>query len=211
MIFLCFCVLTTLSAKKDSLTIDKDLWEKTIKGVDYTETFKEFDQSPSNPEISSPLAYDLSGLKYLFYIIVVGLVVFVLFKILSNLKTNPNIKKQDISIESIEEIEEKIHEIDLQQLLEEAIAQENYHVALRINFLMIIKLLSEQKHIVWAKEKTNWEYYSEIKDVLKKDGFKQVIIVFEPVWYGEHPLTQLGYEKLQPLFIHYQNELGTNE
>ena len=136
---------------------------------------------------------------------------FLLIKILNNLKVNPNIKKQDISIEAIEEIEEKIHEIDLQKLLEEAILQENYHVALRINFLIIIKLLSEQKQIVWAKEKTNWEYYSEIKDILKKDCFKQIILSFEPVWYGEHLLTKEGFEKLQPLFINYQDQLTPND
>jgi len=205
----CFCMITTLTAKKKSLSVDKDVWEKTIEEIDYTETFKELNKPKT--ENTPSLNYDWSGLKYLFYIIVVGLVLFLLFKILNNLKVNPNIKKQDISIEAIEEIEEKIHEIDLQKLLEEAILQENYHVALRINFLIIIKLLSEQKQIVWAKEKTNWEYYSEIKDILKKDCFKQIILSFEPVWYGEHLLTKEGFEKLQPLFINYQDQLTPND
>ncbi|PCI99028.1 MAG: hypothetical protein COB15_05025 [Flavobacteriales bacterium] len=202
-------MITTLTAKKKSLSVDKDVWEKTIEEIDYTETFKELNKPKT--ENTPSLNYDWSGLKYLFYIIVVGLVLFLLFKILNNLKVNPNIKKQDISIEAIEEIEEKIHEIDLQKLLEEAILQENYHVALRINFLIIIKLLSEQKQIVWAKEKTNWEYYSEIKDILKKDCFKQIILSFEPVWYGEHLLTKEGFEKLQPLFINYQDQLTPND
>ncbi len=205
----CFCMITTLTAKKKSLSVDKDVWEKTIEEIDYTETFKELNKPKT--ENTPSLNYDWSGLKYLFYIIVVGLVLFLLFKILNNLKVNPNIKKQDISIEAIEEIEGKIHEIDLQKLLEEAILQENYHVALRINFLIIIKLLSEQKQIVWAKEKTNWEYYSEIKDILKKDCFKQIILSFEPVWYGEHLLTKEGFEKLQPLFINYQDQLTPND
>ena len=205
----CFCMITTLTAKKKNLSVDKDVWEKTIEEIDYTETFKELNKPKT--ENTPSLNYDWSGLKYLFYIIVVGLVLFLLFKILNNLKVNPNIKKQDISIEAIEEIEEKIHEIDLQKLLEEAILQGNYHVALRINFLIIIKLLSEQKQIVWAKEKTNWEYYSEIKDILKKDCFKQIILSFEPVWYGEHLLTKEGFEKLQPLFINYQDQLTPND
>ena len=205
----CFCMITTLTAKKKSLSVDKNVWEKTIEEIDYTETFKELNKPKT--ENTPSLNYDWSGLKYLFYIIVVGLVLFLLFKILNNLKVNPNIKKQDISIEAIEEIEEKIHEIDLQKLLEEAILQGNYHVALRINFLIIIKLLSEQKQIVWAKEKTNWEYYSEIKDILKKDCFKQIILSFEPVWYGEHLLTKEGFEKLQPLFINYQDQLTPND
>ena len=37
----CFCMITTLTAKKKSLSVDKDVWEKTIEEIDYTETFKE--------------------------------------------------------------------------------------------------------------------------------------------------------------------------
>ena len=53
--------------------------------------------------------------------------------------------------------------------------------------------------------------YSEIKDILKKDCFKQIILSFEPVWYGEHLLTKEGFEKLQPLFINYQDQLTPND
>ncbi len=211
-------VLPFLMAQ-DSPVIKESEWEKSTKGIDYTENYKEVkpdeeqkDETQNTNSLSSPsLSYDWSGLKYVFYIVVVGLVLFLIIKILSNLNKNPNIKKQDISIESIEEIEEKMHEIDLDQLLIEAIRQENYHIALRINFLIIIKLLSERNAIVWAKEKTNWEYYSEIKDIVTKDGFKSIVLVFEPVWYGEQQITKDGFSKLQPVFDGFKNQLKINE
>ncbi len=213
-----FCLLSTTSllfAKQDSsLAIDESKWEKTIKGIDYTETYKEFDKEESQQQkdvSTTPLNYDWSSLKYVFYFIVIGLVLFLIIKILANLNKNPNIKKQDITIEHIEKIEEKIHEIDLEQLLKGAIESKKFHIALRINFLIIIKLLSEKKEINWAKEKTNWEYYSEINDILLKDGFKSVILIFEPVWYGEQHLTEKGFYALQPSFNNFKQQLETNE
>ena len=213
---LLFVCSSFLMAQNASVEIDESSWKEVTEKIDYTETFKEFDDEDtdidkSNLEEISSLDYDWSSLKYVFYACVVCLVLFLLYKILSNIKTNPNIKPQDLSVESIKEIEDKMLEIDLNKLLEEALVQENYQVAIRINFLIIIKLLSEKKHIDWAKEKTNWEYYSEIKDILKKDGFKQIIISFEPVWYGEHSLTKEGYLILSPLFNKYQQLLESNE
>jgi len=204
----------TLSANNSNLELDKDVWEKHTEGIDYTENYKELDKAEeekSNNINPRSLSYDWSGLKYVFYFLVIGLVLFLIIKILSNLNKNPNIKKQDISIEAIEEIEEKIHEIDLEALLQDAINQKNYHIALRINFLIIIKALSERNSISWAKEKTNWEYYDEIKEALIKDAFKKIVLAFEPVWYGERVLTKDGFDRLQPTFDNFKSKLSPNE
>ncbi len=214
LLLLSFCLISwVLPAKKpDGLTIEKAKWEKAVKGIDYTENYKEFDKSEKKDlDINPPLHYNLSPLKYVFYFIVVGLVIFLIVKIILNLNKNPNIKKQKLSVESLKEIEEKIHEVDLEQLLLEALADKNYHIAMRLNFLIIIKLLSEKKLIDWAKEKTNWEYFSEIKNALLKDGFKKIVIIFEPVWYGEYILTEDSYYKLQPTFDHFKKQLATDE
>ncbi|OFY97646.1 MAG: hypothetical protein A3K10_13525 [Bacteroidetes bacterium RIFCSPLOWO2_12_FULL_31_6] len=207
------CLTTSLlfAQKNDSLQIKKTEWEKVVKGIDYTENYKELDQPKEKNLNFSQLKYDWSALKYVFYCIVIGLVLFLIIKILMNLKKNPNIKKQDFSIESMKEIEEKMHEIDLDLLLSEALAGKNFHIALRINFLIIIKLLSEKKLIIWAKEKTNWEYHSEIKEVMLKDGFKAIVFVFEPVWYGERHLTEAAFYLLQPTFDNLKKQLLPNE
>ena len=207
------CLTTTLllAQKNDSLQIKKTEWEKVVKGVDYTENYKELDQPKENNTGLAPLKYDWSALKYVFYGIVIMLVLFLIIKILVNLNKNPTIKKQDFSIESMKEIEEKMHEIDLDLLLSEALAGKNFHIALRINFLIIIKLLSEKKLIIWAKEKTNWEYHSEIKEVMLKDGFKTIVFVFEPVWYGERHLTEAAFYLLQPTFDNFKKQLLPNE
>jgi len=100
------CLTTTLllAQKNDSLQIKKTEWEKVVKGVDYTENYKELDQPKEKNLNFSQLKYDWSALKYVFYGIVIMLVLFLIIKILVNLNKNPNIKKQDFSIESMKEI-----------------------------------------------------------------------------------------------------------
>ena len=207
-----------LAGNKTPVQINEEEWKEVVDGADYTENYKEKDKEEektnnNNQEFTElkPLNYDLSGLKYVFYFLVVGLVLFVIIKIVVNLNKNPTVKKIKISHESIEEIEEKMHEIDLEQLLQEAIVAKNYRVALRINFLIIIKLLSQRGNIIWAKEKTNWEYHSEVKNEVIANHFKEIIIGFEPIWYGEHLLIKDQYELLSPSYESLKKQLTPDE
>lgn len=203
-------------AEHDHPELTSKQWEKISNGVDYTETKKDKENKrKENPLEESntpkPLDYNLGGLKYVFYFIVLGLVLFLIIKIIINFNKNPTINKVKISLESIQEIEEKMHEIDLDQLLKEALSAEKYRIALRINFLIIIKMLTKKNHIIWAKEKTNWEYVEEIKKENINALFKGVVLSFEPVWYGEHQLSNQQYHKLSPPYEHLKKQLSPDE
>jgi len=204
-----FCISKNGRCKKDeALTITKTNWEKTKKGVDYTEHFKERNPKKIDNIDFSPYKYDISAFKYVFYFLVVGLIVFLIIKIIINYNKNPNIKTQKIDIDAIEEIEEKMHEIDLEALLKEALEAKKYNIALRINFLIIIKTLSLKGEIEWTKEKTNWEYFSELKTISLKPDFKNIIISFESIWYGEHAITENQYLDLSPQYEKFKTTLN---
>jgi large-conductance mechanosensitive channel len=214
--FLFFGFLTfqlALNAAHSSLKLSPKQWQEVSEGVDYTETYKDLEQETkaSNSIKWNPFDYDFSNLKYVFYFLVSALIVFLLIKIILSFKTNPSIKPKTISIDSIEEIEEKMHELDMDLLLKEALQAKNYRIALRINFLIIIKMLSQKGDIVWAKEKTNWEYYSEVKDINLSALFKEIIISFEPVWYGEHQLTEEQFNLVSPTYENLKKQLALHE
>jgi len=44
-----------------------------------------------------------------------------------------------------------------------------------------------------------------------KDGFKTIVFVFEPVWYGERHLTEAAFYLLQPTFDDFKKQLLPNE
>ncbi len=216
--FLFFGFLTfqlALNAAHSSLKLSPKQWQEVSEGVDYTETYKDMEQETKTKESNlinwNLFNHDFSNFKYVFYFLVSGLIIFLLIKIILSFKNNPTIKPKIISIDSIEEIEEKMHELDMDLLLNEALQAKNYRIALRINFLIIIKMLSQKGDIVWAKEKTNWEYYSEVKDINLSALFKEIIISFEPVWYGEHQLTEEQFNLVSPTYENLKKQLALHE
>ena len=202
-----------VNAAHQSLKLSHKQWQELTEGIDYTETYKDLElESKETDSIKwNPFNHDFSSLKYVFYFLVIALIVFLLIKIILSFKNNPTIKPKTISIDSIEEIEEKMHELDLDLLLKEALQVKNYRIALRINFLIIIKMLSQRGNIIWAKEKTNWEYHSEVKDKNLSNLFKEIIISFESVWYGEHQFTEEQFNRVSPTYEYLKKQLAPNE
>jgi hypothetical protein len=190
--------------------LSQSRWNAISKGVDYTETFKE--SKPDHRKgVSSPVDYDFRNFKYIFYTVVIGIMAFLIIKILANFRQGPAVKETGIGLVSIDEIEEKIHEINLDDLFMEALNAKNFKVALRIKFLIIIKILSKKGDIVWAKKKTNWEYYSELNDGNLSRQFKAIILNFESVWYGEHLLTEEQFNEVSPDYEALIKQLTVNE
>lgn len=207
-----FALCQHAEAQNDStMQLTQQQWQEISEGIDYHETYNEMERKDDNKSgknnYSMNTSFDLGNFKYLIYFVILGLVVFLIVKVVIHSKKNTAVKEQTISIDTIEHIEEKIHDVNLEDLLKEALEAKNYRIALRLNFLIIIKLLSQKGEIQWAKEKTNWEYYSELQDKLLADQFKEIIMSFETFWYGEHPLTELEYHFTEPAYQALQKQL----
>ncbi len=199
------------SGSNSGLKLTEEQWRQLSKGVDYTESFKSQKVERKKGTSVKMTPYDFSNLKYLFYTIVVGILLVLIVRIFYNLNKNPAIKEAKINIDSINEIEEKMHELNLDDLLKEAISVKNFRIALRIKFLIIIKMLSQNGNINWAKEKTNWEYYTELNEKKLSSQFKDVILNFERVWYGELMLTEDQFNLVSPSYENLTKQLITNE
>ncbi len=212
-LFLCLLALTNgFAESQDScLKINEADWNKVVKDKDYTETFTDFDskETKSDQKAATKLpSMDLGGFKYVFYIIVAGVILFVIVKILQNINSSPAIDVTTERVYTLSEVEEKILEIDLNKIFNDALANKDYRLALRVNFLIIIKMLSVQGKISWTKEKTNWEYYHEIKDQSIASKFKEIVVPFETIWYGEHELSEAQFNRLQPSYESFKTQVG---
>jgi len=200
-------------AQKDTvMQLNQKEWQEVTKGIDYTETFISPDNKKADkvkPSASSGSTF--SDYKYLIYFLVLVLVGFLFVRVFNSFKINSDLSEKVVTIDSMEEIEDNLHEVNLEDLLKEALLVKNYRIALRLNFLIIIKLLSQSDKITWAKEKTNWEYYTELQDKLLADQFKEIILSFETFWYGEHPLNEYHYSLTEPVYQAMQKKLVTHE
>lgn len=80
--------------------------------------------------------------------------------------------------------EENIHEDDFKALYEQSVKNGNFRMAIRYRYLMLLQMLVIKGVIKYHKDKTNSDYYYEIKDKKLSSAFSYVSYIYEHVWYG---------------------------
>ena len=111
---------------------------------------------------------------------------------------------------SIDTLEEYLHESNLERFLRIALKNQNYRVAIRIYYLMVIKNLSELGWIVWKKNKTNYDYVREMRGQSSHKKFRSLTGAFEIIWYGDATIHESEYKQLHAMFKDYITYLELN-
>jgi len=86
-----------------------------------------------------------------------------------------------------------IKDHDLDFLIKKAEEDKNYRLAIRYNYLAVLKKMASQGVILYEDEKTNSEYQNEIKDQKLHKQFSYVSYLYNYIWYGEFYVTQKQY------------------
>ncbi len=102
-----------------------------------------------------------------------------------------------------EGLHSNIHEIDFETTLKAAIEEGNYKEASRLLFLHALKMMSDQKIIDWQINKTNRDYYYEIKKKALKQQFKEVSVLFEYMVYGDFELSEMQFFQMQEVYKNF--------
>jgi len=97
-------------------------------------------------------------------------------------------------------LDENIHEMDFEKLIEEAIAKSDYRGGVRLVFLYALKMLSDKNHIHWNQGKTNHDYLDELKLAELKPGFIDLNYYFEYAWYGNFKINAEMFNHVQDIF-----------
>lgn len=92
-------------------------------------------------------------------------------------------------------IEENIHEIDFHNEILLAEDQKKYRMAIRLQFLSLLKQLDTIDFIQWQSQKTNRDYVQELNDASIRSEFEELVSIFEYVWYGEFTPDVEQYKK----------------
>ncbi|WP_431135991.1 DUF4129 domain-containing protein [Psychroserpens mesophilus] len=95
------------------------------------------------------------------------------------------------------EDEQIIKNEDINALIDNAISQKNYRLAIRYYYLLSLKYLAEKQVITWQQEKTNEDYITEIESETLKRNFRNITRIYDYVWYGEFNVDQLRFESLK--------------
>lgn len=100
-----------------------------------------------------------------------------------------------------------IHEMDFASLIEKTKSEENYRLALRYYYLWLLKKLSAREIIAWNWDKTNTDYYYEIKNTALRDDFKYLSYVYDHSWYGDFDINEKAFAKAEKAFKKTLNTL----
>ncbi|MGJ8549233.1 DUF4129 domain-containing protein [Winogradskyella wichelsiae] len=151
------------------------------------------------------LYFVFSVLPYLLLAFLIFLLVRFFLKVNShNLITKA--KKQG-SILFTEE-EQIIKNEDIPGLIQDAINQNNYRLAIRYYYLLALKQLTESDNISWKPQKTNEDYINEINKAYLKSEFKNITRIYDYVWYGEFNIDAVKFETLRLPFEQLNNTIN---
>lgn len=143
------------------------------------------------------LEFIFSALPYLAILVIL----FFIIKFFLKVKTNPLLNStKNKSLVNISEEEELIKNTDLEVLIQKAIKNKNYRLAVRYLYIDVLKLLEQHKFIVWEHQKTNEDYIKEINTNLLKESFKDVTHLYDFVWYGNFEINEIEFFKVQGNF-----------
>ena len=142
----------------------------------------------------------LNVLKWLIYILMSGLVIYLIVKLLINERFDAIFTKKAKTVADIELAEQHIETVDFDTLLAEALQEKNYRLAVRYHFLKLLKLLSQKEIIDWHFEKTNSDYQKEIEQAELKKGFASLAYLYNYVWYGEQPINESSFVQAEGQF-----------
>lgn len=183
---------------------DEGKWKAIVGDKDYSE-------KPGEKDTSKPLSLPWAGplLKVIAYVVIIGLVVFLVWYITKNMTFDLRIERNKLQTADLEKPVENIDALDIDRLLAQARSEGNFRMAIRLCYLGLLKKLNAAGLISWKKDKTNRDYLSEL--FLTEVHYKQILrltISYEAVWYGEHSLKGESLEWLSKDFEHAYREFN---
>lgn len=143
----------------------------------------------------------LDNLTNIFYIIVIIIVVFIIVRAIMNGEGRWVFgKRSDKKMIRHEDIITNIHTVNFSKLISEAIENNDYRLAIRYQYLQMLKKMSASEIISYDPEKTNLDYTYEIKNEAIRTQFQYTSYVYNYVWYGEFAIDKAQYEQAQTSF-----------
>lgn len=169
-------------------------------------TMKSFDYDRDIPPPDNLLLDLLAGIARLFfwlfsnvfgYIILIGLLVLLIWIILKNTSLSKSglSHKENPEHAVIINTKEELVLTDFDLMIREALANNDFRLAIRFSFLKALQILEKTERIAWKKEKTNHDYLSELESK-DRSSYDRLLLVYEYTWYGEFPASEPLYDSI---------------
>ncbi len=195
--------------------VDNEHWAKAASGLDYSKDVppppKQTKEPKANHEMPAFNWGALSSwmgqfLQVLAILLAIAGIAYAIYRSM-NAPKNRQIARDGVEI-TLDNVEQYIHESDIDRFLREALTDGNYSLAIRLYYLQVIKQFSETGAIRWSREKTNRDYLRETRSHRAAADFRSVTRTYERVWYGNQSLDAPAFAQLEPSFKDLLNNLS---
>lgn len=201
-------------AKVEPKPFDRKVWNEKKKGLNYTKNIKpeEEEKKKDKPDSNKTIEHQGSDREYtlnfgpigqlLLVVLVIGVLALIVFILVKTgfLEGNTKIAQDSQGPVLLDQIEDNLHESDLERALRLALEAKDYRMAIRVYYLTVIKELSLRDWIKWKRDKTNGQYVREMMDKPEGTTFRQLTNAFEHTWYSDEEIVLKHYEVLSPQF-----------
>ncbi len=195
---------------------------KKEKAFDYTENLEEnnwwtrfkrwigelwyqfWDWLIGDYEAGGFIAFLIKIIPYIILIGVLSFIVWLFFKLNPGARLLKSKTKPDVFFTEEEEI---IKSKDIKNLVQKALNNKNYRLAVRYQYLLILKKLTEAELIEYEFDKTNSDYFSEITSEVLITNFQKVTILYDYIWYGSFDVSETDYHKAQKTFNQLETQI----
>lgn len=140
--------------------------------------------------------------------IVLGLLLFFMLKFFLKVNTR-NATDVLATIPSIQLTNDEalINNLQLGELIAQAIQEKDYRLAVRFYYLQILQKLTDKELIVWQQEKTNEDFIREIAQLKFASDFTEITRLYDFVWYGNFEINEPEFLKATTLFNTLKNKI----
>jgi hypothetical protein len=144
-------------------------------------------------------------LRRLWIALLAGVAMFGLFRMLGVDISGIFFSKPPAAVDLSETvIDETTDRKKLSLMLEKALNEKQYRLAVRLAYLAVLKRLADAEQIRWQADKTNRSYVNELSDETLRQPFANLTRLYEYVWYGDFDIHAEHYREIEADF----NELN---
>ena len=156
----------------------------------------------------SPEIYKI--FETIIYLIFIAVALYFIVRLLVGKKATSFFSKKSTQLAPLIIEEEHIEQINLDHLIRDALAENNFRLAIRYMYLKTLKELSLKNLIIWHYEKTNSDYYNELKSEAMQNKFSTISYLYEHIWYGEFDVDEHGFSNARKEFERFKNLISKN-
>lgn len=144
-------------------------------------------------------------IKYLLWTLAILFLLIIVYQLSKSGKLFTGSKRNVQVAEQADEEEMLLHH-NFDDLIRNAIKEEDYRLATRYHFLKVLQQLRDKNHIAFEPDKTNSRYVREVPAALQS-AFSTLVLQYEYVWYGHFDIGSEQFQQLEKGFQQFYQKI----